>query len=285
MKDHAPRLAVWAGAAVVSLLAFTAPRATATPVSLGVFTASDATGKSAKAEFFLDGNKLLVDLLNTAATATTSKADVLTAVFFTVSQDIVEAGSTLSDTGSAFVPGTNGSSAWDPADQHWARRTGSFTADQYTYDTTTASYKMTGTGSYNGGVGASGLGIFGNKYGVDHGAFASGGGNAAIGGVDYGLVSPSTTAAGVAGPPMSTGTPYLRNKVEAAFLFDTLNQAVPVSIKDVWFQYASALDEGGVPAEPPFPPVPEPAFYQMLVLLGLGAVGFVRRGRVQAATA
>jgi hypothetical protein len=216
-----------------------------------IFTGSSGT-LSASAEFVASGSNLVVTLTNTSLNDVLVPADVLTAVFFSLSGDpLLGKTSAVLGSGSSVFFGVA-----DPGDVvggEWAYARG-----------LGGNPDLLGA---NQGISSSGLGVFapGNRFPGNNLQ-----GPADPDGIQYGIASagddPSTGNA-----PVTGANALIRNQV----VFTLSGLPTGSSISNVWFQYGTSLDEPNIPP-PPGTPVPEPA---SLLLFGSGLVVFAGWGR------
>lgn len=247
-------------ATAAAILAFGLAPTTACAQLTGTTTFNFLSGDySAQAIFAIDSGKLRIRLSNTseAAAANATNADVLTAVFFDIAttdpdfgltKDSIALGPRFDGGGtSTFVDGGLPSS--ESLGQQWAFKAGvPHTPSGHTFDY---------------GASAVGFGVFGpsNK-------FVSGG--SPLDGVNFGLIGRNATGSG------SPATdPQIWDTVDIFLNLVNLDSAATFSINLVRFQYGSNFVETGGPPGGGGT-VPEPAFYQLAALLGLGGAGLLR---------
>lgn len=235
---------------------FTAALMSAVAIAAPVtFNGTNGGGLSAQAIFDVTGNQLSVLLVNTSTADVMVPSQVLTGLFWNMTDSSgdavsltpvsasVNAGSSL--IGCLFFCGSDIS-------RHWGY---------------TEASNPTGTGH---GVGASGLGgVFGA-----HDPFN---GTGSLQGIDWGIVSagdnPWTGNGGI-----WTGLPLVKNAVLFNFTFS--GDASNFKFDDVRFQYGSKLNEPSLCGDPVSTPTatPEPASYA-LIGAGLLVLGAIRRKR------
>jgi hypothetical protein len=231
--------------------------ASATAITFGAVGTS-TTGTAIKASVIFDVNtitkQLIVTLSNTALSDVLSPADVLTGVFFDVTNNL------------AFTPNTaitaTGSGVWTGATQNAGG--GSTVGGEWAY----ASGLVGAPHGAKEAISSAGLGLFGNAN--FSGANLSG--PTAVDGVQYGITS--------AGDNTSTGNtgvttqPLIKSSVvfKLAYPTGTSTFDPSTSIFNVSFQYGTSLLEANITPGP----IPEPG---TCVLLATGLAALARRAR------
>lgn len=207
----------------------------------------------ASAVFSVSGDVLTITLTN-KGTAAASQSEVLTALLFNVSSNVVltPVSAVVGPTSNLYMnnanvsgggPGTDVGKEWEYLSSGIASQTDN---------------------KQNEGISSTGLGIFGN------GNFAANGNN--LDGSSYGLVNGEQ-----AGPP--DGLPnrvYINN--QAVFQLNGATGLTADSFSNFAFVYGTAVGEGCI-GDCGGGFVPEPAFYQSSALLGLGVLGLLRLRR------
>ncbi|QEM70134.1 PEP-CTERM sorting domain-containing protein [Geobacter sp. FeAm09] len=205
------------------------------------YTYSDASGRSAVADFALDGTTLTLLLTNNSTSAVPNPTFILTALLFNTSSSltalsaVLPSGSTvITSAGTLYPAGTNVGSQW----------------------------------AYNShGVSSAGLGVFGPGDVIGGPDLTSSGGNPPDG-LPYGIVGTGTINFGNG----DLGNAQLiQNSV--LFTFTTDGSFTLADISDVLFQYGTTL--GGYPPST----VPEPGTL-LLLGGGLLSLAFFRRSRM-----
>jgi len=239
------------------------------------FTSSDLSGRAASATFSISGSILTVQLTNTSTHDALDATDILTGVFFNITNTgpltpltaDLAAGSHAYDipSGALAEPDTSG-------------KTG--VGGEYAYGSGLAY-----THAATEGISSSGLGLFGNGNftASDPNGDLGGPSGGAIDGVQYGITSAGDNLSTGNGSLTSTNNHFL---IQNSVVF-TLSGVFPgnAGVTDVWFQYGTALNEpsiqgtpgGGTPRGSPGE-VPEPATLAIWGL-GLGVAGLVRLAR------
>jgi len=218
------------------------------------FSFSSGT-RAASAKFEISGSNLVVTLTNTSTFDCLVPTDMLTAVFFNVSGSPLSLGrvSAIVAGGSAIVSsGSLPSPATDPGPNgiggEWAYLGG-----------------MSGPHSTSYGISSTGMGLFGPG---DRFSGANLQGPDSPDGVQYGIASagdnPSTGNGGI------SGSAFIKNS--AIFTLSGLPVNFSLTqLKDIWFQYGTALDEPEFQSDVPAPGA--------LALIGLGGLIASRRRR------
>ena len=249
----------------------------AVPVTFfdGTFTSAE---RAANAKFEQDGTSLIVTLTNTWTGDVLVPVDVLTAVFFTLSDD-----PTLTRVSALLNPNTQ---FWDGTQFVNASSTVYYDADGQPVGGVVGgewAYKDGLAGAPSGadeGISSSGFGLFGPGDlfpGVDLQSPAS------PDGVQYGLLSagddPTTGNAGITG---SGG--LIKNSV--IFTLSGLDATKTYTLADVSFQWGTGLDEPNEECcTPGSGEVPEPGTLSLFGgALLVGALSYARRRKLQAGT-
>ncbi len=213
--------------------------------------------RSASALFSSTGNTLTIALNNTSQADSLVPTDVLTGLFFNLS------GATLTPLAASLGSGSQVYGAASPMGNvggEWA----------------SASKLAIGSSTYNYGVSAAGLGLFGPKNRFDTSSNLSGTEN--VGGLDFGIVT--------AGDDPKTGNGGLNRdliKGSVLFTFSLTNVAsnfnLAQAVSNLRFQYGTATSEpsfAGSISLSPTPPkgkrVPEPSLIGALLLTGFATL-------------
>lgn len=211
-------------------------------------------GRSASVEFnYTSDNQLMLTIQNLAPGSIVSSADLLTGVYFSLSNPTPV---TLTPESGALAPTSTFLNGTAPLNVggNWG-----YAVFASEYNTTTQGVSATGMGA----------GFFGD------GNFGCvGAGCKHLNGADYGL-APALYPAD-ANPALSR-TPVIQSGVTLTFS----NVSSQPLVQNVWFQYGSALGDGGfygTPDEPLPGPVPEPGAI-VLTSIGLACVGIGMRYR------
>lgn len=207
----------------------------------GTFNLNSTSGGytyKAQADFTYSGSILTLVLKNTQNSNLVSagNAQILTGLFWNMNRTVTASTANIS-AGSSYVDG-NGNALGTPSEtpaQHWARKQGA----------------PSWGGGANYGIGAAGFGHFGPGD-----AFASGGSNPVLNGVDWGIIGGNWNIPG-------NESPFILNSM--TFTFNIGTGFDVNSISNVWFQYGSGFSEfrGTDDQFPPSEAVPEPASIAM----------------------
>jgi hypothetical protein len=233
----------------VGILAATALLGASSASAL-TFTASSGS-LAASATFSASGNYLTVELENTSAIDVLNPSQILTAIFFDyTSPPTLTRVSAVVASGSTVLFGTT-----DP---------GNVVGGEWAY-----AGGLTGTpGSAALGISSSGLGLFGPS---DTFPGSNLQGPASPDGLQYGITSagdnPTTGNSAVTG-----NNALIKNKVIFTFSGMTGYALEDLQIRNVSFQYGTALTEPNVP-------VPTPDGGSTVLLLGMAFVGVALVGR------
>jgi len=236
------------------------------------FNGSDGSGRAAQAIFDVSAPGVLtITLTNTATTGAQVSADVLTGVFFDVSD------------GSNPYTGID----WDPTS---SGHTGTSTATVASGSSVSGARGVTdvrsefafgqnfsnGASQYDYGVASSGYGPFGQSARFDTTTNLYG--PPSPGGIDYGITTAFDNPANYNGG--LSGRPLISNSV--VFTFRVTQPLDAAWFSNVFFQYGTAFSEGGFPPPPP-PPIPEPSEIATGLLFGgsliVGLIAGRRRQR------
>lgn len=216
----------------------------------------------ATAIFSISGGTMTVTLENSASSDVLVPPDVLTGLFFNVngSPALSTPSSALIAPGSSIVYGPDTPPA-NPDDigGEWAYKQGiSYTVNSQTF-------------TFGYGLSTAGLGVFGSGDVINGNDRNS---SAAPDGLDYGLLSAGdNTATGNTGV---TKQALIKNAVVFTFTGVTFTEDdIDQSDNGFHFQYGTALTEPGGGRNI----IPEPAFYQLASLIGLGGFGLLRLRR------
>jgi hypothetical protein len=222
------------------------------------FTGSDSFGRAASATFDTSGTNFLVTLTNTSSADVLVPTDVLTGVFFNLSDDpSLRRTSAVLASGSTVSYDSDGQPAGGVVGGEWA----------YNADVSNGSLR-----GVNQGISATGLGIFGPP---DRFAGANLADNENVGGLDYGILSAGDNpATGNGGVTRSGG--LIRNSVVFTLSGLPTGFNPMTSISNVFFQYGTNLSEpriaGTATSNPNSQSVPEPSTMAGLLITGLAAV-------------
>jgi hypothetical protein len=223
----------------------------------GVYTFTGSSG-SLSAEVTFDNSTagtLLVTLKNTASAQVTTSANALYAVFFNLTNNTTLGAVSANVASGSSIIGTGDSGSGTDVGGEFGFLQGISGFGGATFGISAAGYAAPvsfGPGSiFPGGV---------DRNGDD-------GGQVRPDGPDYGIVGTGGVASGTNDP--GDRNPYIKNA--AVFQFTIPNDLSSASqITDIRFQYGTSTSDTS------FPPVPEPVYYQLATLLGLGGLGILR---------
>lgn len=213
-----------------SIVLFIPILACAAPVAAGPITISASSGNlSASARFENVGGILSVTLTNTSSADVMVPADVLTAVFFDLA------------TGETLIPVMASLSG---ATVHYGPNGSGNVGGEWAYGAGLSGAPVGATR----GISSAGFGLFGNaNFG---GANLEG--PTAVNGLNYGLTSTGDNVS-TGNSPVTGGVPLIQDHV--VFLLSGISSKFDPakSIRNVSFQYGTALTEPNVPAGTPVP--------------------------------
>lgn len=238
-------------AAALALAALAGPVAAA-PL---IFTATNGADLSASASFDLVGGQLQLVLSNTSTHDVTQRAQLLNAVFFSLSGGVAQLTPvSATSLGITYLYGVIEQPAGTNVGGEWG------------YAGVSTSYHP----NANVGVSSTGLGLFGS--GTFNGPDLDS--PDALNGMNYGLTSQGDDVSSWQG----NGTQEPITKHAVSFLFDVGSGFSLSQIDRVSFQYGTSLSEPRLCAQgcEPERSVPEPA---TAALVGLGLLGAVAAGR------
>jgi hypothetical protein len=231
------------------------------------FTGQDVNGRSASAVFDFDGSgSLKVTLANEAAAAAQNPTYVLTALFFDLSGDptLTPLNALLAGASQTIVDNVAG-----------AQPAGGVVGGEWAYGMGFVQYDA------NQGISSSGFGLFGSAN--FPGPILPGGhtANAAVNGLDYGIVG----SGGTANQGGLNGNPFIQDTVD--FYLSGVPIGPEPSVSNVVFQYGTGLDEPSVPGDeddfgdPPNGAVPEPLTLLAVGTAVAGVARYLRRRRIR----